>query len=139
MPKPIVFISFDLNRDEAERARFIEQIGGCSVPFTVEDWSQPPQQPQKDWDSLQRGKIDRASVMIILVGSETQSSAVVAREIQFAKSTNVPYFGVHIGENDSEHKLPPGLTGNRTIPYDWNLIGSAIQQLLKEGKHHVFR
>ena len=76
--------------------------------------------------------------MIILVGDQTASSANVKAEIGMAMKTNVPFLGVFIGGAGDETALPAGLAPNRVTALDWLRIGSAVDQLMGEGKHHKF-
>jgi hypothetical protein len=75
-------------------------------------------------------------MLIVLVGKKTSTATGVVKEISFAKSQNVPVFGIYVGgatENTTD--LPDGLQRNRTIDWDWVNIASAIDQIMKEGKN----
>jgi len=138
MAKPLGFLSFDVAHDEAMRSLFIEQAPTSPTPFSVDHWSMKAMRPRDDWDKTVQGNIGRCDFLIVLVGADTQTAEEVAREIQFAKRTNVPFFGVRASGSDESIALPPGLPSNRTIPWDWKRIAAAVTQLQAEGKHHVF-
>ena len=138
---PAVFLSLDVANDEAERLVFSGQIETCSTVFSAPYWSAEGQLPQstRDRDAQIRDKLDGCDLVIVLVGKQTASAANVEREIALARDRNVPFFGVYVGDADVSNGLPAGLPANRTIPCDWRRIASAIDQVMSEGKHHVFR
>jgi len=59
----------------------------------------------------------------------------VFKEIGFAKSQDVPVFGVYMDEANTSTSLPIGLQRNRTIAWDWTKIANAIDQVMNEGKN----
>ena len=73
--------------------------------------------------------------MIVLVGKSMGSATGVKREISFAKTQNVPFFGVYVDGAGTSSTLPAGLARNRTIQWDWEKIGNAIDQMMGEGKN----
>ena len=73
--------------------------------------------------------------MIVLVGNSMGSATGVEKEIEFAREQNVPFFGVYVDGADTTSTLPDGLARNRTIPWDWDKIASAIDQVMTEGKN----
>ena len=131
------FISYDFKLNDDERARFIDEIGSCSLEFAVDDWSAERKAPRADWDKVVHARIGRCDFMIVLVG-EGMDVAPIAEEIMEAKRCNVPFFGVYVGDTTAGRELPAGLGANRTIPWEWDRIALAIGQVTKEGKHHVF-
>jgi hypothetical protein len=76
--------------------------------------------------------------MIILVGKQTALATNVRGEILLAMKTNVPFLGVLVGGADQSTDLPVGLAPNRVAPMDWTRVADAVQQLMGEGKHHIF-
>lgn len=139
MASPQVFLSFDLAHDEANRVEFVSQIGNCPTAFSAPLWSAKVQADAADSEKVIRGKIGSCDLLIVLVGLETATAANVEKEIGMAKQRNVPFFGIYVGGADQSAGVPAGLPANRTIPCDWRQIDSAINQLMREGKHHVFR
>ena len=134
-----VFLSFDIEHDDAERLDFISKIANSARTFSVTQWSSPARSPHSDWDKLDLAKVERCDLVIVLVGKDTAAAVNVDREIGFAKQKNVPYFGVYVGGANESVSLPARLPTNRTIPCDWQRISAAIDQLMSEGKNHVFR
>ncbi len=137
MTQPIAFVSFDIARNETERGLFMAQLPTCLTEFAVEDWSSEPSAPRSEWDKHVHGKIGRCDFMVVLIGKEPPSAAV-EQEIRFAKRANVPFFGVCVDGSPEQSQLPEGLPSNRAIPWDWERIGAAVRQLMREGKNHVF-
>ena len=74
-------------------------------------------------------------MLIVLVGKKTSTAAGVVKEIAFAKSQDVPVFGVYVDRANATTNLPTGLQRNRTIAWDWAKIASAIDQVMEEGKN----
>lgn len=138
MKLPLAFISYDYKLSEDERARFVNEIGSCSQAFTVEDWSVEPRAPREDWAKAVHSKIGRCDFVVVLVAPRMELGPVAA-ELAEARRCNVPFFGVYVGRAKAGTALPEGLPANRTIAWDWERIATAIGQVTKEGKHHVFR
>jgi hypothetical protein len=137
MNPPLAFISYDSNLSEAERVRFVDEAGSCSEKFIVDAWSMKRTSVREEWDKVIRGKIGRCDFMIVLVANNMDRRAIEDEIVQ-AKRSNVPFFGVLVGDADATTELPEGLPTNRTITCDWERIASAVSQVSKEGKHHVF-
>ena len=137
MTPPLAFISYDFKLSEDERLRFISEIGSCSLPFNVDDWSAERRSPREEWDKVVHGKIGRCDFMIVLV-ARGMNTTPVGEEIVEAKRCNVPFFGVYAAGAKPGTELPAGLPANRVTAWDWDRIAAAITQVNKEGKHHVF-
>jgi hypothetical protein len=138
MAQTLGFLSFDIEHDEALRALFIEEAALPTSPCSIEHWSLTRQKPKDNWEKLIQGHISRCDFFVVLIGTSTGACEEVAKEILMAKQANVPFFGVRAAGLDSSVGLPPGLPLNRTIPWDWAQIASAVRQLQAEGKHSVF-
>ena len=74
-------------------------------------------------------------MVIVLVGKYMASASGVAKEITFAHDQDVPVFGVYVSGATTSSNLPNGLQRNRMIKWDWDLIASAIKQMMKEKKN----
>lgn len=135
MSTPRAFISFDFDNNSTENFLFVGQIKNSRTPFNVEDWSSKTSLPQKEWESLIKEKINKCNILIVLVGKKTGTASGVVKEISYAKSHDVPVFGVYVGGANSTTDLPTGLQRNRTIDWDWGNIANAIDQVMKEGKN----
>lgn len=135
MANPRAFISFDYDNNSGEKLYFAGQAKNSRTPFNIEDWSSKTTLPQREWEALIEAKINKCNILIILVGKQTWAATGVIKEIAFAKSQNVPVFGVYIGGADSNTSLPTGLQRNRTINWTWDAIANAIDQCMTEGKN----
>jgi hypothetical protein len=135
---PLAFISYDFKTSEDERVRFVNELSSSSHTFTVEDWSMERRAPREDWDKAVHGKIGRSDFVIVLI-AEGMDTAPVAAELAEARHCNVPFFGVYVGNAKAGADLPVGLGANRTIAWDWGRIATAVGQVTREGKHHVFK
>tara|TARA_R110000868_G_scaffold77299_4_gene221507 strand:+ start:344 stop:754 length:411 start_codon:yes stop_codon:yes gene_type:complete len=129
------FISFDFDNNSTERLLFVGQAKNSKTPFSIEDWSSKTSLPQKEWEDLIKVKINKCNMLIVLVGKKTSTAAGVVKEIAFAKSQDVPVFGVYVDRANATTNLPTGLQRNRTIAWDWAKIASAIDQVMEEGKN----
>lgn len=136
MADPRAFISFDFDHNEQSRRLFVGQGKTDSpTPFVVQDWSSKINLPQDEWEKLISNKINSCHLMIVLVGRSMGSASGVAKEIQFANTGNVPFFGVYVDGADKESVLPLGLSRNRVISWNWVNIATAIDQMMGEGKN----
>jgi hypothetical protein len=136
MADPRAFISFDFDNNSDERMLFVGQAKKNSkTPFSMEDWSSKESLPQRQWEELINSKINRCNMLIVLVGKRTATAVGVVKEIAFARSQNVPIFGVYVGGADANTPLPEGLARNRTISWSWDTIAAAITQMMGEGKN----
>ena len=135
MADPRAFISFDFDHNETHRNLFVGQSKNSRTPFSVEDWSSKEDLPQAEWEKLLKAKIGKCHLMIVLVGRSMGSAGGVAKEIGFAKDQDVPFFGVYVDGAGTTSTLPTGLARTRTIPWDWDKIANAVDQMMGEGKN----
>lgn len=136
MGDPRAFLSFDFDNDATSKNLFAGQAkSGSPTPFVLEDWSSKSELPQVEWKERIAAKISSCHLMIVLVGKSMSSAHGVAVEIALATSRNIPFFGVYVGGADARSTLPSGLARNRTISWNWQDIGNAIDQMMGEGKN----
>lgn len=135
MANPRAFISFDFDNNSTERLLFVGQSNHSKTPFNIEDWSSKTALPQKQWEELIKVKINKCNLLIVLVGKKTATATGVVKEILFAKSQDVPIFGVYVDGANNQTDLPTGLQRDRTINWNWESIANAIDQLMTEGKN----
>ena len=136
MADPRAFLSFDFDNDATSRTLFVGQAKSDSpTPFTLEDWSSKRSLPEKEWEALIASKISSCHLMIVLVGTHMGSAYGVASEIAMANDKNVPYFGVYVNGAGSSSVLPTGLSRGRVIPWTWDGVASAVNQMMGEGKN----
>lgn len=132
---PRTFVSFDFDNDEAHKNLFIGQAKNSKTPFDIHDWSSKSHLPQNQWESIIYEKINKCNLMVILVGRSTAYATGVIKEINFAITHNVPYFGVYVDGANVNSMLPRGLENHRVTSWDWDYIASAINQMMTEGKN----
>jgi hypothetical protein len=135
MADPRAFISFDFDHNVAEKNLIIGQSKYSKTPFNIEDWSSKEALPQSQWEKLIKDKINKCHMVIVLVGKYMATASGVVKEIRWAKEQDVPVFGVYVGGANSSSNLPDGLSRSRVIPWDWDKITSAIDQVMTEGKN----
>lgn len=135
MADPRAFISFDYDHNETEKILFVGQAKNSKTPFSIQDWSAKTSMPQSQWEAIVKDKINKANMLIVLVGKTMASATGVVKEIKMAKDQSVPVFGVYVGGADTSSNLPEGLQRNRTITWDWEKIANAIDQMMGEGKN----
>lgn len=133
---PRAFLSFDFDYDEPARRLFAgRSLTDSPTPFVVHAWSRKEELDSDRWKELLAARLSLCHAMVVLVGRHMGTARGVAMEIAAAKETGVPYFGVYVDGADMVTKLPPGLARNRTIVWNWNAIGTAIDRMMTEGKN----
>lgn len=135
MADPRAFISFDYDNNSGEKLYFSGQVKNSRTPFNVADWSSKTKLPEKEWEDLIKSKINVCNLLIVLVGEKTSSAQGVIKEIEFAKSQNVPIFGVYVGKANSSTPLPAGLSSSKTVEWKWDKIADSVDAAMKEGKN----
>lgn len=135
MAEPRAFISFDVDNNSDEKILFAGQTSHSKTPFSHEDWSAKEPMAQSQWEALVKAKINKTHLMIVLVGKHMATATGVVKEIEMAEAQNVPFFGVYVGGAGTSSTLPLGLSRNRTIPWTWDGIASAVTQMMGEGKN----
>ncbi len=129
------FISFDYDHDETEKNLFVGQSKNSKTPFSIQDWSAKSSMPQHEWEEIVEEKINKCNMLIVLSGQTMASATGVSKEITMAKNSNVPVFGVYVDGANTSSNLPSGLAQNRVIKWNWDLIASAVDQMMGEGKN----
>lgn len=135
MAEPRAFISFDVDNNSTEKMLFVGQAWHSKTPFSHEDWSAKSPMPQAQWEALVKAKINRTHFMIVLVGKHMASATGVVKEIEMARSQNVPIFGVYVDGADTTSTLPTGLARSRVISWTWDGVANAVTQMMGEGKN----
>jgi len=139
MAEPRAFISFDVDNNSKDKILFAGQAWHSKTPFSHEDWSAKSPMPQSQWEAIVREKINKTHLLIVLVGRHMSTATGVVKEIEMARSQNIPYFGVYVDGANNSSPLPNGLARNRVIPWTWDGIASAVTQMMGEGKNKVNR
>ena len=135
MAEPRAFISFDVDNNSTEKLLFAGQAWHSKTPFSHEDWSAKSPMPQAQWEALVKAKINKTHFMIVLFGKHMATATGVVKEIEMAKSQNVPIFGVYVAGADTSSNLPTGLARNRVISWTWDGVANAVTQMMGEGKN----
>lgn len=139
MAEPRAFISFDVDHNSSDKILFAGQAWHSKTPFAHEDWSAKSPMPQSQWEAIVKQKINKTHLLIVLVGKHMSTATGVVKEIEMARSQNVPYFGVYVDGANSSSTLPTGLSRNRVIAWTWDGIANAVTQMMGEGKNAVTR
>lgn len=134
--QPRAFVSFDFDNNAPSKLYFAGQCTEKSpTPFTVADWSSKSSLPQAVWEAQIAEKIGKCNMLIVLVGRSMSSASGVAKEIQFAKDANVPYFGVYVDNANTTSTLPTDISRKNVVAWEWKKIADMIDQCMKMGKN----
>ena len=118
MAKKKVFVSFDFDNDKILKDFIIGQAKNSDSPFEVSDHSLKEAKPEKDWLDHATTAIKRSDVFIVMLGSQTKSSAGVRKEVAVAKELAKTRFQI-IGYRDgaSTWAVPDG---GRVYSWNWD-------------------
>jgi hypothetical protein len=83
--KTPIFVSFDFDRDRRLKEFIIQQARRSDSPFEVIDHSRKEAAPERDWETKAYRAISRASVVLIMVGSQTHRAPGVLKKITMAR------------------------------------------------------
>jgi len=101
--KTKVFASFDFDRDRALRVLFIGQSKLPASPFEVVDYSLKEAAPEATWEKKARERIERADVLVVLLGPKTRRAPGVRKEVAMAKAAGlrrIQLMGYDYGSRD---------------------------------------
>src|ERR1700761_4277526 len=107
MNKKKVFISFDFDQDKALRDLLIGQSHNPDSPFEVIDHSLHEAAPEKDWEEKAGPLINRADLVIVIVGAQTHHAHGVLKEVNLARKHHKKIVQL-IGHKDGPYKRVPG-------------------------------
>jgi len=120
MAKKKVFISFDVDNDNALKELVIGQAKLADSPFDVTDFSLKEAVPEKDWPARAKAAISRAEVFIVMLGSLTNKAPGVLKEVKLAnelKKTKFQIVGYYSG---SEGWAVPD--AGRVYRWNWDYL-----------------
>lgn len=136
MTLPRAFLSFDFDNDSVHKMLFAGQAKDDSpTPFAAQDWSSKTSLPQSEWEALIKKKINSCHMLIVLVGTHMSTATGVVKEIEMAKSQDVPCFGVYVNGGSTTSALPVGLARNDVVAWDWAKVAEKVDQCGGLGKN----
>lgn len=115
MPKR-VFVSFDFDNDRTLRDFIIGQARLPDSPFEVSDHSLKEAAPERTWPTTALTAINRADILIVMLGPRTRFAPGVKKEVAMANTLGKPRFQV-IGYSRGSRAW--AVPGGGTV-YDWN-------------------
>lgn len=147
MIKPKAFISFEIDNNKSEKDLFVSEIEKSGIQLEIEGCSSKLLVFEAELDYLIRKRIDKynmltktnentiepvinnCQLLIVLVGNETYADGRVTKQIAYAKSKNIPVFGVYVGDANDDTDLPRGLPKDKIVVRDWEKIDLLIKSL----------
>lgn len=115
MGKKRVFVSFDFDHDRVLKDFIIGQARLPDSPFDVVDHSLKEAAPERDWPTKARAAINRAELVLVIVGPHTHRAQGVLKEVAMAREENIAIVQV-IGYRDGNYTPVP----NAGRLYAWN-------------------
>jgi 2-polyprenyl-3-methyl-5-hydroxy-6-metoxy-1,4-benzoquinol methylase len=116
MKKP-VFISFDFDNDRVLMDFILGQSRLNDSPFEVKDHSLKEAAPERDWETKASSAIQKAEIVIVMVGPNTYRARGVLKEIAMARKANKKIVQI-IGYKDGNYTPVPD--AGRLYNWDWN-------------------
>ncbi|HSZ72126.1 MAG TPA: TIR domain-containing protein [Cytophagaceae bacterium] len=110
-----VFVSFDFDNDKLLKDFLIGQSRLEHSPFEVYDYSLKEASKEKEWEVKARNKIERADLVIVMLGEHTHKSPGVLKEVAIARSLHKKIIQV-IGHKHSKYQRIKGAG----YLYQWN-------------------
>jgi|SRR5712671_557163 len=128
MPKPRVFISFDVDNDSEAKTMLAGQAKLSDSPFDFKDAS-VQEHLTGDWKDKVKRRMDNVDVVVVLCGTKTHTARGVAAELEIAREKKRDYF-LLAAYSDKTCTKPTSASPSDKI-YDWTwdnlkkLIGGA--------------
>jgi len=115
-----VFISFDFDEDKALKDLLIGQARNPICPFEVIDNSLKEAAPEDGWEIEAEKRMNRADIVIVLVGEHTHQARGVLKEVKLARQLKKKIVQL-IGHKNGKHKRVPD--AGRLYSWTWeNLV-----------------
>lgn len=127
--KKRVFISFHID-DEAQVDLLRHQAQDDRFDLEFTDYSIKEPFDEK-WKSNCTERINRSSVIVVMIGEETHQREAVLWEINKAYELGKPVIGVRI-YNDANHPIPEPMRQNGARIVKWNM--EEIQNAINEAE-----
>jgi hypothetical protein len=102
-----VFLSFDFDNDRSLRDLMLGQARHPEAPFEVVNQSLMEAAPEPLWESKATVAINRADLVVVLLGRKTSRAQGVLKEVQMARTAGVPIVQI-IGYRHREYSPVPG-------------------------------
>ena len=118
-----VFISFDFDEDKALKDLLIGQAKNPICPFEVIDNSLKEAAPEKGWEKKAEERMNRADIVIVLLGARTHQASGVLKEVRLARRLNKRIIQL-IGHKHGKHKRVP--EAGRLYHWTWDNLGKLL-------------
>jgi hypothetical protein len=92
--KTRIFVSYDFDHDRRLALLLRNQSKLPAAPFETADWSLREAAPEKDWVLKAAARINRADVVLVLLGKHTHRAPGVRKEVAIARRLGVPIFQI---------------------------------------------
>jgi hypothetical protein len=117
------FISFDFDNDRVLKDFIIEQARRSDSPFSIVDLSLKEAAPLRTWEAKAEAAINRAEVVLVMVGSRTYCAPGVLKEIAIARRLGKRIAQV-IGYKDGNYTAVPD--AGRLYKWSWMNLESIL-------------
>jgi hypothetical protein len=109
-----VYICFDFDQDRALKDLLIAQSTNKRSPFEIVDGSLHEAAPEKEWARKARKRIDKAEIVIVVLGHLTHKAPGVLKEIIIARELGKKVVQI-VGYKDHRYtRVPQG-----GVVYSW--------------------
>ena len=128
MPKPRVFISFDVDNDSDAKTMLAGQAKHEDSPFDFKDASVKDHLPG-DWKEKVRRRMDNVDIVVVLCGQKTNTAKGVAAELEIAREKKKDYFLLAAYSDKTCLKPTTAMPADKMYSWTWDnlkkLIGGA--------------
>lgn len=82
-----------------------------------------------DWETITRGRIKQAKIVIMVIGQTTAHAVNVIREIKIAREEGIPILGIFT-DKTYEDMVPETFGSGPVIEWNWEHVSNTIQMLV---------
>jgi hypothetical protein len=100
MSKKKVFVSFDVENDNAFKNIVVGKSREGDAPFKVANWSMKPDTKNPAWLKDTKFKVTRCDIMIVMVGNNTFRAPGVIKEVEFATAAKMKIVQINAAGGD---------------------------------------
>lgn len=115
--KKRVFVSFDFDNDRSLKDLILGQAKLSDSPFEVIDHSLHEAAPEANWEKTAQAAIQRAEVILVIVGSKTHRAQGVLKEVAMARKAEIKIVQI-IGYKDRPYTPVPN--AGRVFAWTWD-------------------